>query len=165
MDLYLLAVVNVAYNWTVLGTKGAVEKCFKGDSVENGMSGRVLFAKMPSARYEYMPNYGGKVQLDEEKILQAVHILSSVDGFIDTPRLRRSIETWCNAKADGGYRSKNKRLYDELPDFFTLEMLQEAKPDAKLSALREMTYCWKRGGLVIPKDKNSWEKAKLHTRD
>ena len=231
-----------------------MEKCFKGDSVENGMSGRVLFAKMPSAKYEYMPSYAVRTNASdsrsvrmeqEDKILQAVHILSSVDGFIDTPRLRRSIETWCNAKADEakqsqddvldtfrkraavigfrcgvvfqllengstntqwalghglhketrasldfalliaeyalkyqtelfgaqllevaatlsdtGRRTKNKALYDELPDTFTFPMLQSAKPQAKTSALRMMVSLWKRNGLVRATEINTWEKVK-----
>lgn len=28
-------VVNTAYNWTILGTNGAVQKCFKGENIEN----------------------------------------------------------------------------------------------------------------------------------
>ena len=35
-------VVNVAYNWTMLGTNGALRKCFKADNIENGLSSRVL---------------------------------------------------------------------------------------------------------------------------
>ena len=31
-------VVNVAYNWTMLGTNGALRKCFKADNIENGLS-------------------------------------------------------------------------------------------------------------------------------
>ena len=30
-------VVNVAYNWTMLGTNGALRKCFKSDNIENGL--------------------------------------------------------------------------------------------------------------------------------
>ena len=33
--------VNVAYNWTILGTYGAFNRCFSGDNVENGLG---LFA-------------------------------------------------------------------------------------------------------------------------
>ena len=30
-------VVKVAYNWTMLGTNGAMRKCFKSDNIENGL--------------------------------------------------------------------------------------------------------------------------------
>ena len=103
-------VVDVAYNWTVLGTRGAVEKCFKGENVENGMSGRILFARMPSNRFEHMPNYGDKTDVEEERILQAVHVLSNASGFIDTPKLRKAIETWCNQKADEARQAKDDVL-------------------------------------------------------
>ena len=108
--------VDVAYNWTVLGTKGAVEKCFKGDSVENGMSGRVLFAKMPSAKYEYMPSFQhdndneNENYVQRQKIEEAVHILSNCSGFVDTPRLRKAIKKWCDAKADEARQTKDDVL-------------------------------------------------------
>jgi hypothetical protein len=44
-------VVNAAYNWTVLGTKGALNKCFKGDNVENGLSSRILVSEMPDGSF------------------------------------------------------------------------------------------------------------------
>ena len=40
-------VVRVAYNWTMLGTYGAMRKCFKADNIENGLSSRILVAEMP----------------------------------------------------------------------------------------------------------------------
>ena len=41
--------VKVAYNWTLLGTNGAMRKCFKQDNIENGLSSRILVAEMPDA--------------------------------------------------------------------------------------------------------------------
>ena len=41
-------VVKVAYNWTMLGTYGAMRKCFKSDNIENGLSSRILVAEMLS---------------------------------------------------------------------------------------------------------------------
>ena len=106
-------VVDVAYNWTVLGTRGAVLKCFKNDNVENGMSGRVLFAKMPSRKYEHMPSYGQQAAKDEEAIRRAVYILSNCHGFVDTPKLRKVVQDWCDARAD-----EASRIQDDVLDTF-----------------------------------------------
>ena len=51
-------VVNVAYNWTMLGTNGALRKCFKSDNIENGLSSRVLIAEMPDCSFSKMPKFG-----------------------------------------------------------------------------------------------------------
>ena len=37
-------VVNVAYNWTMLGTNGAMRKCFKSDNMENPRDGGAWWA-------------------------------------------------------------------------------------------------------------------------
>ena len=50
-------VVNVAYNWTMLGTNGALRKCFKSDNIENGLSSRILVAEMPDASFSKMPKF------------------------------------------------------------------------------------------------------------
>ena len=44
-------VVKVAYNWTMLGTDGALRKCFKQDNIENGLSSRILVAEMPDSSF------------------------------------------------------------------------------------------------------------------
>lgn len=51
-------VVKVAYNWTLLGTNGAMRKCFKSDNIENGLSSRILVAEMPDASFSKMPKFG-----------------------------------------------------------------------------------------------------------
>ena len=91
-------VVNVAYNWTMLGTNGAMRKCFKADNIENGLSSRVLVAEMPDASFSKMPKFGKRSTEDEAKIQQAVTRLRSFSGLIDTPRLRKAIEDWCEEK-------------------------------------------------------------------
>ena len=91
-------VVNVAYNWTMLGTNGAMRKCFKADNIENGLSSRVLVAEMPDASFSKMPKFGKRSAEDEAKIQQAVTRLRSFSGLIDTPRLRKAIEDWCEEK-------------------------------------------------------------------
>ena len=91
-------VVKVAYNWTMLGTDGAMRKCFKADNIENGLSSRVLVAEMPDSSFAKMPKYGKRSEDDEVKIQEAVTRLRSYSGFIDTPRLRKAIEEWVEEK-------------------------------------------------------------------
>ena len=91
-------VVNVAYNWTMLGTNGAMRKCFKSDNIENGLSSRVLVAEMPDASFSKMPKFGKRSAEDEARIQQAVTRLRSFSGLVDTPRLRKAIEAWVEDK-------------------------------------------------------------------
>ncbi len=91
-------VVRVAYNWTMLGTDGALRKCFKQDNIENGLSSRVLVAEMPDSSFAKMPKYGKRSMTDEARIQEAVTRLRGCAGFIDTPRLRKAIERWVEEK-------------------------------------------------------------------
>ena len=91
-------VVNVAYNWTMLGTNGAMRKCFKSDNIENGLSSRVLVAEMPDSSFSKMPKFGKRSAEDEARIQQAVTCLRSFSGLVDTPRLRKAIEAWVEEK-------------------------------------------------------------------
>ena len=91
-------VVRVSYNWTVLGTNGAVRKCFKTDNIENGLSSRILVAEMPDASFSKMPKFKRRSAEDEAKIQEAVTRLRSFSGLVDTPRLRRAIEDWVEEK-------------------------------------------------------------------
>ncbi len=91
-------VVNVAYNWTMLGTNGAMRKCFKLDNIENGLSSRILVAEMPDSSFAKMPKFGKRSAEDEARINEAVSKLRSYSGFIDTPRLRRTIARWVEEK-------------------------------------------------------------------
>ena len=91
-------VVKVAYNWTMLGTNGALRKCFKSDNIENGLSSRILVAEMPDSSFSKMPKFGRRSAEDEAKIQEAVTRLRSYSGLVDTPRLRRAIEEWVEAK-------------------------------------------------------------------
>ena len=90
--------VNVAYNWTMLGTEGALRKCFRQDNIENGLSSRVLVAEMPDSAFARMPKFGRRTPEDEAHIQEAVTRLRSRSGFVDTPRLRRAIEEWVEQK-------------------------------------------------------------------
>ena len=91
-------VVKVAYNWTLLGTNGAMRKCFKSDNIENGLSSRILVAEMPDASFSKMPKFGRRSAEDEARIQEAVNRLRSFSGLVDTPRLRKAIEEWVEEK-------------------------------------------------------------------
>ena len=91
-------VVKVAYNWTMLGTNGAMRKCFKSDNIENGLSSRILVAEMPDSSFSKMPKFGRRSAEDEAKIQEAVTRLRSFSGLVDTPRLRKAIEEWVEQK-------------------------------------------------------------------
>ena len=91
-------VVKVAYNWTMLGTNGALRKCFKADNIENGLSSRVMLAEMPDCSFSKMPKFGKRSAEDEARIQEAVTRLRSFTGVIDVPRLRKTIEAWVEAK-------------------------------------------------------------------
>ena len=91
-------VVKVAYNWTMLGTYGAMRKCFKSDNIENGLSSRILVAEMPDSSFQKMPKFGKRSAEDEARIQQAVTRLRSFSGLVDVPRLRKAIETWVEEK-------------------------------------------------------------------
>ena len=102
--------VEVAYNWCMLGTPGSVKRIFKADSIENGMSGRVLFSMMPNNLFEFMPKYKARDPQLDANILEAVHILSNSTGYVDTPHLRNAIEKWCNDKAIDAMLSNDTAL-------------------------------------------------------
>lgn len=90
--------VNVAYNWTMLGTYGALRRCFSKDNVENGLSSRVLVAEMPDNSFAPMPRYGQRSAAHEAAIAAGVELLRGARGFVDTPRLRKAIGEWVEQK-------------------------------------------------------------------
>ena len=90
--------VRVKYNWTMLGTDGAMRKLFKQENIENGLSSRILISEMPDASFARMPKYGKRSEVDEARIQEAVTRLRSYSGFVDTPRLRKAIEQWVEEK-------------------------------------------------------------------
>ena len=90
--------VSVAYNWSILGTYGALRKCFGRDNVENGLSSRVIISEMPDNSFAPIEVYKEITDIQYESIDKAVSILRSSTGFIDTPRLRKTIGQWVEAK-------------------------------------------------------------------
>lgn len=90
--------VSVGYNWTILGTYGALGKCFKGENIENGLSSRVIVAEMPDSAFAPMPTFQDRKDRDAQAILEAVNTLRAKHGFIDTPRLCKAIAQWVEDK-------------------------------------------------------------------
>lgn len=91
-------IVNVAYNFAILGTNGALSKCFSRDNIENGLSSRMIIAEMPSSAFAKMPGYDVASFDPTIAINKAVSILRSQTGYIDTPRLRKAIREWVEKK-------------------------------------------------------------------
>jgi hypothetical protein len=90
--------VKVAYNWTILGTYGALKKCFCTDNVENGLSSRMMIAEMPDNRFAPMTTFNDMKAADDDNIQKAVETLRTASGSIDTPRLRESMAAWVEEK-------------------------------------------------------------------
>ena len=105
--------VNVAYNWTILGTYGAFNRCFNGDNVENGLGGRVLMSEMPDMRFAKIPKYQPMSQEQEEAVMKAAELLQSKAGFVDTPLLRRHIDKWLEEKRVEALKNADESM-DEL---------------------------------------------------
>jgi|GEM_PF-6272972 len=100
--------VDVAYNWSFMGTPNAVALCFaKNGSVENGLTGRVWHAVIPPQRYAHMPKYREVPEKDVTAIHNGAKILSAAKGYIDTPRLRKAAQIWCDGKADEAEATKD----------------------------------------------------------
>ena len=105
--------VNVAYNWTILGTYGAFNRCFNGDNVENGLGGRVLMSEMPDTRFSKIPKYQPMTPEQEEAVLKAAELLQSKAGFVDTPLLRKHIDKWLEEKRLEALKNADEAM-DEL---------------------------------------------------
>lgn len=106
-------VVDVAYNWTILGTYGALAKCFQGNNVENGLSSRIIFSEMPDNAFAPMPRFRGMIDKDSAAIREAVEKLCAANGFLDTPRLRKRIANWVEEK-----RLEASRTWDIVKDTY-----------------------------------------------
>ena len=57
-----------------------------------------MVAEMPDSSFAKMPKYGKRSEEDDARIQEAVTKLRSFSGFVDTPRLRKVIEQWVEAK-------------------------------------------------------------------
>lgn len=97
-DQAVSGVVRVAYNFSILGTFGALRKCFRSDNIENGLSSRIILAEMPDNAFAPMPSFGKTSDETVEAIDKAVTLLRSKSGFFDTPRLRSAIGEWVEKK-------------------------------------------------------------------
>ena len=90
--------VEVSYNWLCLSTLGVVQKCFRADNVENGLSSRMMLGEMPGGMFEKLTVFEPLTEADQQRIHQAADLLQSQHGFIDTPKLRKTIGQWVENK-------------------------------------------------------------------
>ena len=106
-------IVEVAYNWTLLGTYGALARIFRKEDVENGLCGRILFAQMPDNRFSPMPQHKQFTEAEEQRIQEAVKRLQQSSGCIDVPLLRQAMAQWCETQ-----RELAVKTLDEVRDNF-----------------------------------------------
>ncbi len=95
--------VQVAYNWTILGTPHTVLKMFKGkneSNAENGLSTRCMLSEMPDNLFARITVFKDLSEADLERINLATETLRSASGFYDTPRLRKAINAWLEEKRE-----------------------------------------------------------------
>lgn len=93
--------VDVAYNWTILGTPRTIRKMFSGrneSNTENGLSSRCMVSEMPENMFAKITVFKELSEDDMGRIQQAATILRNASGFYDTPRLRRAIDKWLEEK-------------------------------------------------------------------
>ena len=93
--------VPVAYNWTILGTRGQVMNMFSGrleSNVENGLSARVMLSSMPDNSFKKIPVFKELSDYDRERIKLAVDLLRNASGDYETPRLRAAFDQWLEEK-------------------------------------------------------------------
>lgn len=91
-------VVNVRYNFTMLGTNGTVRKLFPRENIENGLSSRILFSEMPDTSFAKLTKYKPFSAKEDEAIQEAVTRLRNAQGEINLPRLRNAIDGWLEEK-------------------------------------------------------------------
>ena len=100
--------VEVAYNWVCLSTLGVVQKCFRAENVESGLSSRMMLGEMPGAMFEKLTVFSPLSSADLERIEQAANKLQSQHGFVDTPKLRKAIGNWVEGKRQQAARSMDR---------------------------------------------------------
>ncbi|MCR5242369.1 MAG: hypothetical protein K6D61_05815 [Prevotella sp.] len=100
--------VEVAYNWVCLSTLGVVQKCFRAENVENGLSSRMMLGEMPGAMFEKLTVFSPLSSAELERIEQAANKLQSQHGFVDTPKLRKAIGNWVEGKRQQAARSMDR---------------------------------------------------------
>lgn len=93
-DMAESGMVKVFYNWVILGTYGSFEKCFKADSVENGLGSRILVAEMPDNAFEKLTSYSLPTPEIETLITEAAENLIGQQGSLSLPTLDKHVAAW-----------------------------------------------------------------------
>lgn len=91
-------IVNVAYNWTILGTYGAFRKCMRQDNIENGLSSRLMIAEMPDNRFAQLAHVHTFTQEEQTHIINAVVRLRTINGVINSKEISDVMAQWVETK-------------------------------------------------------------------
>lgn len=103
-------VVPAIYNWSILGTYGALKKCFNHDNVENGLSSRIFFAEMPFSKFAPLPIFHARTASEDDAIQIAADALQEKHGYYDTPKLRDTFASWLEEKRTEAMLSADEAL-------------------------------------------------------
>ena len=114
--------VNMHYNLSVTGTPKAMDKFFKGDAIEGGLSSRFLFASMPGNSFQPLIERPQLTATNIENINKAVEKLRSAHGTIELPLVSKAIGDWLEktrleAMANGDYAADYFRKRDAVIGF------------------------------------------------
>lgn len=86
------------YNLSLLGTYGAFKRCFRDENVENGLSSRFMVSEMPDYSFAPLPKIQEITGVQLRQIREGITDLVKVNGYVDTPKLRKAIEEWVEEK-------------------------------------------------------------------
>ncbi|MBR4047781.1 MAG: DUF3987 domain-containing protein [Bacteroides sp.] len=91
-------IVNVKYNWTILGTYGALQRCFKTGNLENGLSSRIMLGEMPDNRFQPMTRFEQMTAEQQENIRKAVQLLADAKGTVQADDVAAEMDGWVEEK-------------------------------------------------------------------
>ena len=180
-------VVKVAYNWTMLGTNGAMRKCFKSDNIENGLSSRILVAEMPWVEQKRVEaakdidhvkdTYRKRAAVIGFRCGVVFHLLSGKERetkqcldfamMMAEYCLSQQIKTFgealrsefVNAYDECQRYGANHSVFDQLAPCFTRDDLRAKKSGTSESGLRNIIMRWKRDGWIEAVDKLHFKKT------
>ena len=102
------AVVRVFYNLLVMGTPRAVGRFFR--DVEDGLVGRVIFARLPSQTYKDMPVFRSFSSAAEKRCDEMVGKLMEMTADFDLDFLNKALHDWLEQRRLEALRTQNEAL-------------------------------------------------------
>jgi hypothetical protein len=176
----LSKLVRVRCNYSMLGTYGAFQRCFKESNVENGLATRVLIAEMPDSSFQPLVPYQKISTVQIKNIMDGIHTLSQAQGHMEFPRLRELIADWADEKMSESidrndyvvdtFRRRTARIGMRIG--VILSILEGQETDRVLKLTRQLTdYILNEQILIFGNqvakihDENSIEYYKLKNKD